>query len=444
MAAPTVMAGAPSPSRRVATPLQSSLQPPRRWLCGPVAPALAVALTLAALVVLRRALPAAPNGSGGSGRLRAGPAATAAILGDGAVITVTGSAPAPDAGTSLTELPSILLLTPLKNGVGHLDRYFANIRSLRYPRHRLSLALMDSDSDDVPDDALLAKVRAQVASGFLPPAVLSGSNSKPAESDDGGGAEAAPDAKGRRKAGTGFRPSATLFRLLAELPALAADGMASVTVFQHNFGFNLQRQSRHGQSVQLQRRRVLALSRNHLLITALREQDWVLWVDSDLYSYQPDVIQQLLASGKRIVVPNAVLGAGGRSFDLNSWRVGPEQAEEAGLSLGNDATAADVAAYHDLVHKKLVKEGTPHELLLEGYGKTGHVYLDKLRKEGEVVRLDGVGGAMLLVDAELHRHGLVFPPFVYRHRIETEGLSMMALDMGVLSWGMPNVEVIHH
>jgi hypothetical protein len=60
------------------------------------------------------------------------------------------------------------------------------------------------------------------------------------------------------------------------------------------------------------------------------------------------------------------------------------------------------------------------------------------------VRLDAVGGAMLLVNAELHRHGLVFPPFVYRHRIETEGLSMMALDMGVLSWGLPELEVIHH
>ena len=55
-----------------------------------------------------------------------------------------------------------------------------------------------------------------------------------------------------------------------------------------------------------------------------------------------------------------------------------------------------------------------------------------------------MGGAALLVDAELHRHGLVFPPFPYRRRIETEGLSMMALDMGALSWGMPFLEVLHN
>ena len=46
--------------------------------------------------------------------------------------------------------------------------------------------------------------------------------------------------------------------------------------------------------------------------------------------------------------------------------------------------------------------------------------------------------------AELHRHGLVFPPFPYRGRIETEGLAMMAMDMGALSWGLPFLEVLHN
>ena len=63
--------------------------------------------------------------------------------------------------------------------------------------------------------------------------------------------------------------------------------------------------------------------------------------------------------------------------------------------------------------------------------------------DAAVARLDAVGGAMLLVHAELHRHGLVFPPYPHRHRIETEGLSMMALDMGVLSWGLPFLEILH-
>lgn len=184
---------------------------------------------------------------------------------------------------------------------------------------------------------------------------------------------------------------------------------------------------------------------------------------------------------------------GGRSYDLNSWRAGKlhtRQRErrpgdgaadatnaEADVDavetlLGDRATVASVRSYHDAVHAAEVAAGRARALQLEGYGnEAGHLYLHHLRShcdgrgretEGRahlsaasgalpspsrspcVVRLDAVGGAVLLVRGDLHRQGLVFPPFPFRHRIETEGLSMMALDMGVLSWGMPLLEVIHH
>ena len=48
-----------------------------------------------------------------------------------------------------------------------------------------------------------------------------------------------------------------------------------------------------------------------------------------------------------------------------------------------------------------------------------------------------------MVRADLHREGVAFPSFPFQHRIETEGLAMMARDAGYKSWGMPNVEVIH-
>ena len=73
-----------------------------------------------------------------------------------------------------------------------------------------------------------------------------------------------------------------------------------------------------------------------------------------------------------------------------------------------------------------------------------------------------VVAARLLVRADIHREGLVFPAFLYgagnprartgrqrgfeRHRageIETEGLGLMARDMGYRCWGMPHLEVIH-
>ncbi len=69
------------------------------------------------------------------------------------------------------------------------------------------------------------------------------------------------------------------------------------------------------------------------------------------------------------------------------------------------------------------------------------------------MELDAVGATVLLVKADLHRDGLVFPPFLYgrespwmrpgRGEVETEGLGMMARDMGYRAWGLPFLEVRH-
>lgn len=65
-----------------------------------------------------------------------------------------------------------------------------------------------------------------------------------------------------------------------------------------------------------------------------------------------------------------------------------------------------------------------------------------------------------LARSRYHRDGLVFPPFFYGRRsplirdnnffsvrpgeIETEGLGVLASDMGYECWGMPNLEILHH
>ena len=60
-----------------------------------------------------------------------------------------------------------------------------------------------------------------------------------------------------------------------------------------------------------------------------------------------------------------------------------------------------------------------------------------------MVRLDGVGGAAILVQGDLHRAGLVFPPFVLDHAVETEGMAKMAARMGSPPYGIPNLHVSH-
>jgi hypothetical protein len=157
--------------------------------------------------------------------------------------------------------------------------------------------------------------------------------------------------------------------------------------------------------IQTERRTVLAKSRNHLLFHSLNDEDWVLWLDVDVVEYPPDLIERLMRTGKDIVHAHCVLDYGGATYDWSGWR------------------------------------------------DHGRVHLDALRGEGDLVELDAVGGTVLWIRADLHRDGLVFPPFHYgrenlaaregQGEIEAEGLGLLARDMGYTCWGMPNLEVRH-
>jgi mannan polymerase complexes MNN9 subunit len=60
------------------------------------------------------------------------------------------------------------------------------------------------------------------------------------------------------------------------------------------------------------------------------------------------------------------------------------------------------------------------------------------------VDLDGVGGTALLVKADVHRDGAMFPPFPFYHLIETEGFAKMASRLGWKAYGLPNYYVYHY
>ena len=251
----------------------------------------------------------------------------------------------------MTPTDTVLILTPVKDGVSHLDTYFRGLERLTYPKSLLSLGMLESDSTDGTYESLVKRIDS-------------------------------------------VRP---LFR--------------AVHLFRRHYGFVLPPDvPRWLPQLQVQRRSIMARARNQLLFRALDDETWVLWLDVDVIEYPPDIIEKLLATGKQIVTPHCVCTYGGPSFDRNSWR------------------------------------------------NHGRYHLQDLRSEGELVRLDAVGGTMLLVHADTHRDGLIFPPFLYglgnpkvragqNHwpgEIETEGLGIMAADAGVQCWGMPHLEIKHH
>jgi hypothetical protein len=241
---------------------------------------------------------------------------------------------------------TILVLTPVKNAVTCLEDYCQQLRRLTWPHARISLGFLESDSSDGTFEALSRHTRAL-----------------------------------RRQ----FR---------------------RVGLWKRDFGYQVPRGIHRGAAeIQVERRVVLAKSRNHLLSHALDDEEWVLWLDVDVIEYPPNIIERLIATGKDIVQPHCVLDYGGPTFDQNGWR------------------------------------------------DKGRLHLDDLRPEGEIVELDAVGGTMLLVRADLHRDGLVFPCFPYgepnprirpeRGELETEGLGMLARDMGHQPWGLPHLEIRH-
>lgn len=241
---------------------------------------------------------------------------------------------------------TILILTPVKDARQFLGGYFRSLEMLTYPHHLLSIGLLESDSLDDTFSDLQQRI---------------------------------PEMEGR------FR---------------------RIGLWKKDFGYRIRAGTHRGEGqVQLMRRSILARSRNHLLFHALDDEDWVLWLDVDVIEYPPDILQQLLATGKQILQPHCVFDYGGPTFDKNAWR------------------------------------------------DHGKLHMDDMRDEGDLVRLDTVGGTMLLVKADIHRDGLIFPAFPHgranpavrpgRGELETEGLGIMAMDMGHKCWGMPNLEIRH-
>ena len=157
--------------------------------------------------------------------------------------------------------PTILILTPVKQAAGHLDRYFELLDTLSYPADRISLGMLEGDSTDATYESI-ARTSWHAATAL---------------------------------------PTGDPGPLERGLPAS-------------------RRGRRWAPPFQLPRRVVLARARNRLLHAALHDEQWVLWLDVDVVDYPHDVIEQLLAAGKEIVTPHCVTAPGGPSFDWNAWR----------------------------------------------------------------------------------------------------------------------------
>ncbi|KAI5793081.1 Anp1-domain-containing protein [Geopyxis carbonaria] len=207
-----------------------------------------------------------------------------------------------------------------------------------------------------------------------------------------------------------------------------------VTIMRQDFDTPIPQseKERHALAAQKLRRATMARARNSLVFTTIgTETSWVLWLDADIIETPPTLIQDLASHNKAVIVPNCFqrYKEGGekkiRPYDFNSWR-DSEQALAMAQKMGPDEVIfegyREMATYRSLMAYDRKEGGDPHA----------------------EVTLEGVGGTALLVKAEVHRDGAMFPPFAFYNLIETEGFAKMARRLGYTLFGLPNYLVYHY
>ncbi|KAK9477687.1 Anp1-domain-containing protein [Lipomyces japonicus] len=209
---------------------------------------------------------------------------------------------------------------------------------------------------------------------------------------------------------------------------------AKVTILRQDFDspFSQSEKDRHALSGQKERRAAMAIARNSLFTTTINAgTSWILWLDADIVESPPSLIQDLAAHNKPIIVANCYQRYTDhgenkiRAYDFNSWQ-DSDTALELARSMGDD----------DVIFEGYAEMATYRTLM-------AYQYVPGNDKDEEI-ELDGVGATALLVKAEVHRDGAMFPSFSFYHLIESEGFAKMAKRLSYHAYGLPNYLVYHY
>ncbi|KAF9212334.1 hypothetical protein BGZ59_006903 [Podila verticillata] len=161
------------------------------------------------------------------------------------------------------------------------------------------------------------------------------------------------------------------------------------------------------------------------ITNTLRDEDSVLWIDSDMVKIPSDLLLRMIDSGKDIITTATKFGPTGGFYDLNAWvgeRITPSAEEQKVIEQGGLFVPRPKAVKYT------------HEL------------------QQEFGPLDSVGGTVLFVRGEIHREGVAFTTnYVigtgWKHEgydgIESEGLCYVAGFLGYKCWGMPRAIAEH-
>ncbi|CAO3652300.1 unnamed protein product [Cunninghamella blakesleeana] len=233
----------------------------------------------------------------------------------------------------------ILVLTPLKDAVPYLDRYFELLDETTYPNHLISIAFLVSDTTDNTIQVLKEKAQ-QFQSRFW------------------------------------WKTKHGRFH--------------DIKIFQKDFHFDLPNEQRHKYEMQPLRRSVMARSRNYLLSSALTDNDidYVAWVDVDVVKYPKTIFEDLMSVNEDVVVPNCLLDREDGAFfayDKNNWQE-TDQSLEIQKPLDDEFVLLE--GYYEFPTQRYLMVDMPthlgldYKVPLDGVGATFTLVKAEVHREG--------------------------------------------------------------
>ncbi len=180
----------------------------------------------------------------------------------------------------------------------------------------------------------------------------------------------------------------------------------------------------------------MALKKNNLLLSTIAPDiSWILWLDGGIIETPPTLIQDLAMHNKSVISPNTyqrIINDQGKMdispYDMMNWVESSQGLKIAALLDDEDIlTEESTTGQDDLA--------TYRALMVFYYDKDGDINVE--------MQLDSVGRNCILVNADVHRDGAMFPTFPFYHLIESEGFGKVAKRLGYDVFGLPNYLVYH-
>ncbi|ETI23346.1 hypothetical protein G647_05147 [Cladophialophora carrionii CBS 160.54] len=195
--------------------------------------------------------------------------------------------------------------------------------------------------------------------------------------------------------------------------------VARLTILMHP-GFNttaaLDRKHRHDSEAQTARRTELAQLRNYLMLSTLRDERHVVWLDADVYHLDEGIIQRMISHSESRedagIITARCEAPWGPNYDLNAW-AGPHKHAHRVPELVKDTSDDDlipltsVGATLLYIRASLVRQGVnfpPYYVINTKWTETG---TDGIESEGMCYQARGLqGGGCFVLGGSWHtKHG---------------------------------------